>query len=260
MILYFSGTGNSQFVALEMASVLNDEVTSINGYLKKGQKAVIHSERPLIWVTPTYSWRIPRVVEQWIMATDFIGSQDAYFVPTCSGSCGNAAVYAQQLCDKKGLRFCGLAPVLMPENYLALFTTPSASECQAIIAKAKPQAAALAAQIAAGQHFPQTAVSWKGKLASGPINPLFYALFVHDRGFAVSSRCVSCGKCAQRCPLNNITLDAGKPVWQGHCTHCMACIGGCPVQAITYREKTKERHHHYMMNDDLCWTKGGQEQ
>ena len=81
------------------------------------------------------------------------------------------------------------------------------------------------------------------------IRDRFYALFVHDKGFAASEACVSCGKCAQRCPLNNIRISDGKPVWNGNCTHCMACIGGCPTEAIEYKFISKGKRRYYMMEE-----------
>lgn len=260
MILYFSGTGNSQLAAVWLADLIGDgEIVSINRYLKEGKAAVIQSNRPLVFVAPTYSWRLPRVVEQWIMKTSFEGNRDVYFLLTCGGSCGNAAAYAEKLCDKKGFRFCGLAPVVMPENYLALFSTPGEQECGEIIENAKPRISALATRIRSGECFDKQDVSLGGKLESGPVNPLFYAFFVNDKGFSVTDRCVSCGKCAVRCPLNNIELIDGKPVWRGNCTHCMACIGGCPTEAIEYKSKSKGRHRHYIMDDSLCWENGGED-
>ena len=88
-------------------------------------------------------------------------------------------------------------------------------------------------------------VSLVGKIESGPVNPLFYRLFVKDKGFTVSDKCISCGKCALRCPLNNISIEGGKPVWKGRCTHCMACICYCPTSAIEYGKKSlgKPRYH-----------------
>ena len=249
MILYFSGTGNSQLVAQRLALELDDDVQCINHHLKSGQSAAIDSARPLILVTPTYSWRLPRVVAQWLEQTSFTGDRRAYFVLTCAGSCGNAAAYVQKLCARCGLRFYGLAPIIMPENYLALFQTPDEQECQAIIARALPQIDALARQIATGNPLPQQKVSWRDRLLSGPINPLFYSIYAHDQGLRATEQCVACGLCAKRCPLNNIVLTDGRPVWQGSCTHCMACIAGCPTQAILYKKHSHERYHHFILND-----------
>lgn len=257
MILYFSGTGNRQFAALRLGEILGDDVLSINRYLKSGEKATIRSERPLVFVAPTYSWRLPKAVERWITEASFQGNLKAYFVLTCGGSCGNAAFYAERLCAKKGMQFRGLAPVVMPENYLALFSTPSEAECHTIIKNAEPAIDALGERIRAGEPFDALSVSLGGKLESGPLNSLFYRLFVHDKGFRVSNDCVSCGKCVQRCPMNNIDLVDGRPIWKGNCTHCMACIGGCPTEAIEYKSKSKGRNHHYIMDDTLCWESGG---
>ena len=86
MILYFSGTGNSQYVAVKIAEIIGDgQVFSINRAIKSGEKTVIRSEGPLVFVAPTYSWRLPRVVERWILETDFRGNRDAWFILTCGG-------------------------------------------------------------------------------------------------------------------------------------------------------------------------------
>ncbi len=260
MIFYFSGTGNSQFVALQMAQLLEDDIVSINRLVKQESTPSFHSERPLVFVMPTYSWRIPRVVEKWIRETDFTGNRDAYFVLTCGGSVGNAAAYAKKLCEKEHLNFCGLAGVVMPENYLALGPTPNGPECQSIINAAEPRIASLTNIIRAGTPFPEERISFADWLKSGPVNPLFYTWYVHDKGFTVSDACLSCGACAKRCPLNNIELSGGKPTWKGTCTHCMACIAGCPVEAIEYKTITQGRHRHYIMNDALCWENGDEKQ
>lgn len=250
MICYFSGTGNSQLAAKQIAEAIGDQFFSINQSLKMGELATLHSEKPFVFVVPTYAWRIPRVAEQWIRKTTFSGSQDAYFVLTCGDGCGNAVDYVRPLCKEKNFRFQGLASVVMPENYLAMFPTPDKVEAQAILEHAKPQIDALAAQIQKGNPFPQEKVSPVGRLQSGPVNPLFYRFSVGDRGFTATSACTACGLCARRCPLNNITLEGKQPQWNGNCTHCMACIGGCPTEAIEYKSKSKGRHRYYIMEDE----------
>lgn len=249
MIFYFSGTGNSQLTAKQIAETIGDEIISINQYLKEGKKITFQSERPLVFVTPTYAWRMPKVVANWIRETSFKGNSNAYFVLTCGGSSGNAEAYARKLCTEKGLCFCGLAPVVMPENYVAMFAVPDKSESNAIIEKAKPCIAELAARIQKGTPFPETPISFKSRLLSGPVNLLYYPFVVHDKGFTVSNGCVSCKKCSQRCPLNNIDMVNGKPIWKGNCTHCMACIGGCPTEAIEYKSASKGKHRYYIMKE-----------
>lgn len=249
MIFYFSGTGNSQLVAKQIAALNKDEIVSINQSLKNGLNNTYHSEAPLVFITPTYAWRIPLVVTQWIKKNHFEGNHNAYFILTCGDGCGNAAAYAEKLCKENNFYFQGLSSLLMPENYLALFPTPDQNECQNLIGKSTAQIPELVSHIQNGTPFPKSPTSFLGKLLSGPVNLLFYPLIIHDKKFTVSSACISCGKCAQRCPLNNIDIFEKRPVWKGNCTHCMACIGGCPTEAIEYGTKSKGRHRHYVMED-----------
>ena len=249
MIFYFSGTGNSQRAAKQIAAELDDELVSINECLKKDEKMTFCVERPLVFVMPTYAWQMPKAVERWISEMKFEGNSNAYFVLTCGGSVGNAAAYAKKLCRKTGLCFLGLALLTMPNNYVALSNTPDKKECAVILEKAEKSVTSLTARIKKTEPFPEAPISFKDRMNSGPVNGLFYTLFVRDKGFHSSDACISCGKCARRCPLNNIDMVNGKPVWKGHCTHCMACIGGCPAEAIEYKSASEGNRRYYIMED-----------
>ncbi len=45
------------------------------------------------------------------------------------------------------------------------------------------------------------------------MNPVFYRFFVKADAFRATDACIGCGKCVELCPLNNIHLENGKPVW-----------------------------------------------
>ena len=247
MILYFSGTGNSRWAARRLADALGDaEVVSINDALKAGEAPALRSERPIAVVAPTYAWRLPRVVDAWLRRVSFEDNRDVYFVLTCGGAVDNAAKHARRLCRDVGLRFRGLAEVVMPENYVALYDVPDEEECRKLMARAGERLDQLAALVQAGVPFPEAPPTMKARFRSGPVNAAFYPALVHDKAFAASDACTSCGLCAARCPLNNIVLEGGRPVWKGECTHCMACIGGCPTEAIEYGEKSKGRRRYYL--------------
>lgn len=250
MIFYFSGTGNSQRVAKQISEVTNDSIFSINASLKRKSQESLSSEKPLVFVAPVYAWRLPRVVEQWILEHTFEGSKSAYFVLTCGDSSGNASHYAEKLCKEKGFHFCGLLDVLMPENYIAMYPAPPQEKVQELLAKSVPLVNDIANHIKDGHPLSKKAPSVLGKLASNTINPLFYSLFVKDKGFTVTDSCIACGKCDKLCPLNNIRMQDGKPVWNGNCTHCMACICACPTVAIEYKRNSKGQARYYIMEEE----------
>jgi ferredoxin len=46
--------------------------------------------------------------------------------------------------------------------------------------------------------------------------------------------CVGCGACVGMCPVSAISLDGNNKavVDESKCIECGACVGGCPVGAI----------------------------
>ena len=245
MILWYSGTGNSRYVAGRMATSLGDELFCMNDRIKAGEPSPVTSGTRLIVVTPTYAWRIPRLVREHLAQTDIPAGTRVWFVMTCGSEIGNAARYNRALCREKQLTYMGTAQIVMPENYIAMFDAPQAEEARQIVARAEPDIDRAAAVIAANQPFPPPRSNLYDRFMSGPVNPIFYSLFVKAKAFTAGSGCIGCGQCVSLCPTNNITLQNGRPVWGEHCTHCMACICRCPVQAIEYGKKSlgKPRYH-----------------
>ncbi|MGM9536703.1 MAG: EFR1 family ferrodoxin [Candidatus Onthomonas sp.] len=246
MILYYTGTGNSRFAARRLAALLEDELHDLNQDLKTGYSRIFRSERPWVFVSPTYAWQLPRLLQEYLPQCQWNGSQDAWFLLTCGDGVGSAAQSAQALCRKLGLRFRGLLPVVMPENYLAMFPVPGPEEAQQIVQDALPQIDRAAELIRGNEDFPDQRPRVLDRLLSGPINTLFYSFCVTAKPFRVSDACLHCRQCQALCPTNTIRMEDGKPVWEEGCTHCMACIAACPAGAIEYGKASVGKPRHYL--------------
>ena len=131
---------------------------------------------------------------------------------TCGGEIHNAPETNRKLCTRLGLDYMGTAEIVMPENYIALFSTPnSTEEVNHILAAAVPALEQTAAAIESGCPVTEPKPTVFGKFMTYIVNPIFYATCVHDRAFTVDDSCIGCGKCATLCPMNNIELQGGKP-------------------------------------------------
>lgn len=238
MILYFSGTGNSRYVAERIAKITSDEIVSINDKLKHNDTSKITIQDRLIFVVPTYAWRIPAIVRDWIRKTDFRYDGNTWFVMTCGSEIGNSAKYNKKLCDEKGFLYMGTAQIVMPENYIAMFNSPEQDEIEKIISQADSIIEETAKLTAETKPFLTPCNNLQDRIMSGPVNQLFYPIFVKAKAFYADDRCTGCRKCVKICPLNNIEIKDGKPTWDKNCTHCMACISYCPTTAIEYGKKT----------------------
>ena len=245
MILYFSGTGNSGYAARRIADGLGEPLLCLNDRIKAGDTAPVETGERLVIVTPTYAWRIPRIVEDWLLHTELTGAKRAWFVMTCGSEIGDADRYNRRLCQAKGLTCMGTAQIVMPENFIAMFNAPTVEEARRIVAKAEPFIDRAIAAIRAGHMFSPPRKKLYDRIASSAVNPVFYLLFVKANPFTASDVCIGCGKCEKLCPLNNITLQNARPVWGSNCTQCMACICYCPTRAIEYGKKSvgKPRYH-----------------
>lgn len=245
MIVYYTGTGNSRYVAQRFAAALGDDLITANEYIKNDTPADLHSDRPWVFVSPTYGWQIPHIFADFLRRGRFTGSRKAYFVMTCGSEIGNAGKYNRELCAEKGLACMGTAQIVMPENYIAMFSAPQADEAREIVAKAEPNIDCVIASIQSNQPFAPTRNKLYDRFMSSAVNPIFYKFFVKANAFTASNACIGCGQCAKRCPMNNVAIKDGKPVWGKNCTHCMACIGYCPVSAIEYGKKSvgQPRYH-----------------
>lgn len=237
MILFFSGTGNSKYVAKRLAAALGDTAVDLFGAIRSGEPLTVTSEKPFVIVAPTYAWQLPRPVQTVIKEASFTGSGEAAFVMTCGGDIGAAAKHNAALCREKGLNYRGTKAVVMPENYIAMFSAPEKDEALAIVEKAEAVIDGIAALLKAGEPLPDDKSAFGG-IKSGPVNSLFYAFSVSDKAFTVGADCVHCGLCEKLCPMGNIYIYDGKPVFSGRCTHCMACICHCPKKAIEYGKKS----------------------
>ena len=218
MILYYSGTGNSKYIAKCIASSLETDCLNLNERIKAEDTSSVQTEENVILVTPTYAWRIPHIVSGWLGKAELVGAKRIWFVMDCGSEIGNAAKYNRELATQ---------------------------EAKAIAENAKPAIRSIIDCIRNGMEFPAPRNNLYDRFMSGAVNPIFYKKIVKADAFTVSDACIGCGKCVQLCPLNNIRLDKDKPVWGSNCTHCMACICYCPKEAIEYGKRSvgKPRYH-----------------
>ena len=212
MVLYFTGTGNSRYLARRIAEGLDMPLYDLNTCIKAGDTAPVQTGQDVVLVTPTYAWRIPRVVSQWLGNTELTGAERIWFVMDCGSEIGNAAKYNRQLAAQKHLRYMGTAQIIMPENYIAMFNAPQAEQARRIVEQAEPALQKALAQVRAGQEFSPLRDTLYDRFMSGPVNPAFYRFFVKADAFRATDACIGCGACVAACPNASAMLFTGAKI------------------------------------------------
>lgn len=249
MVLYFSTTGNTKFVAEELGKHLEDTVLDLRERIQKNDYSPIHSDKPFVICSPVYVSSMPRFLTAFLKKTPLAGNEYIYFIYTSGGYAGISSSMSKRLARQKGLKYMGCAELNMIQNYIAcdIFKVMNDEEKIKQIKKVKAQLPSIVESIKSLSKIKSRHVWLLELLITLPVNPIWCNTMQGTKDFYVTDKCIGCGKCANLCPLNAITLDDNKrPVWTvRQCSHCMNCIQNCPVEAIEYGNKTqnKKRYH-----------------
>ena len=246
MVLYFSATGNTEFIAKELAARLGDECVNILERVKANNNEPLYSEKPYVICAPVYVCEMPRFMSKYLKKQTFNGSKDVYFIFTSGGYCGISGVLAKGIIKSKKMFYRGHAEFKMPRNYIANDSYPmlDKEETEKRIRDSYIQLDKVTADIASGKKLTARHVFLFETLVTVPFNPVWCKYKLTAKDFYVTDACVGCGKCEKLCPLNNVRMEDNKPVWKEKCTHCMACIGNCPANAIEYGTVTKNKERY----------------
>lgn len=174
-----------------------------------------------------------------------------YFLLTAGDSCGTYAEQLEQMLEAKGMRVQSCCSLIMPESYVGLPFMDVDTDLRE--AEKKMNASGVL------QRFSEILVDRRSVrmpiqrgtmpwLLSGVLGKVFYKSLITDKRFKCdAAKCIGCGKCLKACPVGNIAIEAGKPVWQhnGRCLTCMACYHHCPEHAISFWCFTKNKGQYY---------------
>ncbi|MCS3901221.1 EFR1 family ferrodoxin [Methanococcus voltae] len=240
-IYYFSGTGNSYYVARELAKRLententenkgnednednednktkeivynkldisnlkNTRIISIANELKN--RNIINNSDKIIFIYPVYGFGIPEIVERFINRINIKNPQvNVYSIATCGKMPGGVHYHINKLLNKKGIELKAGYTLKMPNNYILAFNPPSAQDVNHMLDNTDVDILKLSVLIRNNRE--NTAKdSLFGKLSSDVLYPFWKkGLYKFDEKFKISKDCNLCGICEKICPVNNIEI------------------------------------------------------
>ncbi|NLL77236.1 MAG: 4Fe-4S binding protein [Clostridiales bacterium] len=250
MVLYFSGTGNTEYIAKLIADGLGDECVNLFDRIRTNDKSPLYSDKTYIICSPIYVCEMPLFLIKYLKSITFNGNNRVYFVFTSGGYCGSAKVQAKFFSIKKKLKCLGCAEFVMPMNYVANSRYPMEDEkvIYSKIADSTQKVKQVVEDIKNENKLKSRHVWLFETLIIAPFAPLWTKYKLTAKDFYTTNECVGCRICEKACPLNNIKTIERKPKWGESCTHCMACISKCPKNAIEYGNVTQGKLR-YLLKD-----------
>jgi len=248
MIFYFSGCGNSRFVAEEIASGLGEKLSFIPELQQTGVTSYSIAQGESIgFVFPIYSWAAPKLVEDFVLQTHWIGEASyVWFACTCGDEMGMTRKTFANTLRQKELHLDASFCFVMPETYLCFpgFHLDTKENGQSKIANARAKLPQVIETIRTKQPSDEQCIGSFPRFKSYCIRPGFVKN-MSDKKYHTTDACNGCGICAKVCPLRNIEMADKHPQWLGHCTQCMACYHHCPHNAIQFSTYTQGKGQYY---------------
>lgn len=233
MIFYFSGTGNSKWIAEKIAEKINDKSYDI---LLINQIPDIQNENQIGFVFPIYAWGIPEPMTVFIKK---LQPTKAYTFAICT--CGSEAGFALKKLSKT-YHLDSSYSIIMPSNYIIGEDIENESVILGKIENAKKELDIISNEIMKKQKVYRVKEGKFATLKSNLVNKGFNKFARTTEPFFVDKeKCNSCGLCSKICPASTISLVNGNPVWNKKCYQCLRCINYCPQKAIQYGKNTENR-------------------
>lgn len=244
MIFYFSGTGNSAWVARQLAEGQNEDLLAIAGEINKNKEYTLKEGEKVGFVFPVYAWGPPEIVLRFIRQLKMGKPEYLFFVCTCGDDTGRIAQVFSAAIRQKGWQCVAGYSVTMPNTYVSLpgfDVDPEEIEVQKI-QNATARLRFINEEVAARVRMKQFNCH-EGAMPftkTYVLRPLFNAFLMSPKPFHATEACIGCKKCERACPVYNITVTEN-PAWGSNCTQCLACYHACPVHAVQYGKLTDKK-------------------
>jgi ferredoxin len=242
MIFYFSGTGNSLYVAKNIAEYNHEKLIAISKAIRDDNTYQLADNEVIGFVFPIYAWGPPKIVLEFIEKLKIGNYRKNYVfcVVTCGGAAGNAMKVMSACLSKKGIPINGGFSVIMPNNYILMGDVDSKEKEKEKLSLAEETLQYINYAIEQRTHEFRVKKGRFACLLTGLINPMFNRHAIDPKKFYVNDQCNGCGLCEKVCNCSNIKVKQS-PHWGQNCAQCLACIHYCPVKAIQYGKGTEKK-------------------
>lgn len=234
--IYFSGTGNSKYCVERFLQKYDAKAQTIS-IEDKDAGLEIQKHKKIVIGYPVQFSNVPKILRDFVVHNHSIWEDKEVFVIATMGLfSGDGSGVLARLLQKYGATIIGGLHLKMPDSICdekVLKRSLNNNKKLIVIAKMKIE---IAVQDLKNGNPPQEGLGLFYHLAG-----LFgQRLYFYNKTKKYSNKlkiditkCVSCGKCINVCPMKNIHLNKKKVVAGNQCTMCYRCISKCPMQAIT---------------------------
>lgn len=246
MIIYFSATGNNQYIATQISQQLNDTKISMIQLTKDNNYEIkLEDEEKLGIIIPTYFIGIPTYVEEYLskIKISIAKNNYVYIISSYGTSPGYSTGYVKEYLKEQNIKTDAEYAIKMPDTWTVWFDVSNKEKIKKQNEEVEEQLKKIILDIKDHK---------KGKFVKRSVPKIFanFAQIMYDNQrktnhLRVLDSCNQCGLCETSCPINAIELIDNHVEWvTERCVMCLRCLHRCPQFAIQYDNKT-QKHGQY---------------
>lgn len=245
LTLYFSGTGNSKYIAELFSNKITSECHSIEEALDFSD--LIESNDTLTFCYPIYGSCVPKIMRNFVTEhKEAIEKKNIIIFCTQLLFSGDGARAFTDLFENSKPDVIYAEHFNMPNNICNIRILPVAGrkKLDRAIKKSDHKMDQIIRNINNGKVVKRgfnlfSKTLGKSQSAFWPEIEKRYADSIRTDG-----DCNGCGLCVKLCPTKNLTLVNGKIIQNNKCIICYRCINACPQKSITvgYLKKPRKQY------------------
>lgn len=232
VVIYFSGTGNSEFVAKRFGKITNSKCFSIEEDVDFTK--IIKNNKTITLCFPIHFSRSPVMFQEFLLKykNEFSGKNIISFA-TQQAYSGDGAMSVSYILDNVSMIYAEHFNMQNNITSIPIYYKLTKRNNKRCLIKTDQKLRKIAKEIL------ENKVNLKGSSDFGQYlgktQQMSEDNINNKRSTAVkiSNSCISCNKCVRECPTLNLENIDGKICTKDKCTFCVRCVNVCPTKAIT---------------------------
>ncbi|NLL05406.1 MAG: 4Fe-4S binding protein [Clostridiaceae bacterium] len=244
-IIYFSATGNTEFVAKAIKEEFERKNVACDTYEISKDTGFEDKYDFYVFGAPIHAEMFPAFYSEWLNKHIDKGNNRKCIVFSTQANsiaCG-PAVFGKKL-KKIGFEVIIEDCVYMPNNYyIVMFKRFTEAQVVDALKKAKAQAGIIVEKFLNNETLFNSSKS--REIWAKPVFKMFdmWSRKWAQKGLVVDmERCTRCGLCQKQCPVDNIEVNKDKVTFFDKCISCQRCVHKCPVNAFLYKNKSIDQY------------------